>query len=180
MIRPLLPLVAIFAALPAIAQPASQSPLVGAWQLVDAVSVREDGSVHPLMMLGGRGLTGTIIYGADGWMSVQMAGASRPHVAADDPRRRDHPPERGAAIANSYYAYYGRYSVDPAEGMVRHYVTQALHPDEVGRTYERRFSMNGDTLTLTTPNSTFNGITGHNRLVWRRMPGGAPSSSQKQ
>jgi hypothetical protein len=146
-----------------------QSPLVGSWLLVKAESVRPDGTTLPLGMLGGRNQTGIVMYSADGWMSTHIAAAERPKVSRDDPAPRSHPPERGAAVANSYYGYYGRYEANPAAGTVKHYVTQALHPDEIGQEYERRFKVEGDLLTLSTPPNLVEGEQRFNRLTWRRV-----------
>lgn len=154
----------------------TRSPLVGTWQLLTFEVVRPSGETLPILFLGGRAGTGVIIYSADGWMSVQIAGAARPSVEADDPTRRDHPPERGAAVANSYYAYYGRYEIDPAARTVRHFIAQALHPDEAGRTYERRYEIEGDVLTLSAPPVQVEGEQRFARLRWRRVAAAAGGS----
>ena len=68
-----------------------------------------------------------------------------------------------------YYAYYGRYQVDAARGIVRHFIQGSLLPQEVGVTYERRFTLDGDRLSLMTAEpSIVNGEKRFNRLVFKR------------
>lgn len=166
-------------AAPSMATIQAQSPLVGSWELVKSETVRPNGESLPfIIMKGGENPTGIVMYNPDGWMSVQIGGAGRPVITKDDPDGRDYNAERAQAVVGSYYGYYGRFETDPAAGKVRHIVKQALHPDEVGQTYERRFRIEGDLLMLMTPSYEAEGEQRFNRLSWRRVKP-QPQSTRK-
>ena len=93
----------------------------------------------------------------------------------DPPARWAHQSPGDADVAerahafDRYYAYFGRYAVDPGQGVVTHYVEGSLEPSEVGVTYERRFRLEGDRLILTATPFMFMGEQRFNRLVWQRV-----------
>ena len=161
---------AIAAMLLAGAALAAPAPLTGAWTLERAAQVDADGRERPLTIVtGAAAARGLIIYSDSGWMSVQIAGGGRPiGVNQGSGTVRTYPPDAAAAVLGSYYAYYGRYTVDAAAGLVRHRITDSLHPDETGITYTRRYAVEGDTLTLETEPFDVDGDRRFNRLVWRR------------
>lgn len=168
--------IALASASAGVAQPArseaprADTPLVGSWELVKGEVVGPNGQSRPLLFIkGGENPSGLLIYSGDGWMSAQIAGANRPQNSRDNPNGRNYQPEVGAAILASYYGYYGRYEVDEAKHLVRHFVSQALHPDEIGQTYERHYEIKGDLLTLSTPSYEDEGEKRFNRLTWRRV-----------
>jgi hypothetical protein len=65
-----------------------------------------------------------------------------------------------------FLAYYGRYEVDEAAGIVRHFVTGSSYFGYRGTTQVRRYEFSGDTLTLRAK-SSFDDST--RLLVWRRI-----------
>jgi hypothetical protein len=65
-----------------------------------------------------------------------------------------------------FLAYYGRYEVDEAAGIVRHFVTGSSFFDFRGTTQIRHYEFSGDTLTLKAK-SSFDDST--RLLVWRRV-----------
>lgn len=149
---------------------AAPAPLLGAWTLERAAQVDADGRELPLTIVTGAATArGLIVYSESGWMSVQIAGGGRPvGVNQGSGTVRTYSPEAAAAVLGSYYAYFGHYTVDAAEGVVRHRITDSLHPDETGITYTRRYAVEGDTLTLETEPFTIDGDRRYNRLVWKR------------
>ena len=149
---------------------AAPAPLVGAWTLERAAQIDADGRERPLTIVtGADAARGLIVYSESGWMSVQIAGGGRPvGVNQGSGTVRTYSPEAAAAVLGSYYAYFGRYTVDAEAGVVRHRITDSLHPDETGITYTRRFTVEGDTLTLETEPFDVDGDRRFNRLVWRR------------
>lgn len=147
-----------------------QAPLVGAWSLVSATQMRADGAVAApsLIVDGSERAAGSLIYTLEGTVSVQIEGAPRPNFARSAGMPR---PDAGtgAALLETYYAYFGRYEVDPSNRKVKHFVTTSLYPGESGRTYERRYNVEGDLLTLDTAPALIDGESVFNRLVWRRL-----------
>lgn len=139
--------------------------LVGAWTLVDYSTTDLDGChvEHPL----GEGARGVLVYAADGYMSVQIASADRPHFAAEELHGGTEP-ERAAAAAG-YLAYAGRYDVG-ADGIVTHVADVSLFPNWSGRPILRRMSFRGDgllVLGIVDP-ITVHGVMRTGRLTWRR------------
>lgn len=157
------------ATVPSAQAPPDSALLVGAWSLVSATQVRADGTNAPSRIVEGAGhATGSLVYSPDGTVSVQIAGHPRPtfmrSAEATDPDAA-----AGASLLRSYYAYFGRYEVDPAKRTVRHFVTTSLLSGENGRTYERRYRLEGDELTLDTMPALVGGESVFNRLLWRRV-----------
>lgn len=145
-------------------QPRAAISVVGSWELVSLVSVRPNGEEVTDWM--GPKPRGLLMYQSDGYMSV--------HVAHDPPGRWSSSAEQAtveerAMNFDRYYAYFGRYDIDEARGIVRHLIQGSLLPQEVGVTYERRFTLDGDRLSLVTAEPDIvNGERRFNRLVWKR------------
>ena len=91
---------------------ATRRRLRGAWQLL-RIEYRgpDGGTVDPFYLPNS---TGVLIYDADGWMSVAIAGAG------------------------AYYTYAGTWDVDATGSTVIHRVTTALIAAEVGVAYRQR------------------------------------------
>lgn len=147
---------------------AEPAPIVGAWALDSGVRVYPDGHTTPLdFITDSAHATGTIVYDASGTMAVQIAGGSRP-VLPPAPPPFVESPTQARVVLGSYYAYFGRWTLDVAHGLVRHLIAQSLDPSETGQVYSRHYVIEGDRLTLETQNrdpatQTFN------RLVWHRI-----------
>jgi hypothetical protein len=67
-------------------------------------------------------------------------------------------------------AYTGTWQVDESRSTVIHQVALATLPSMVGR-QERRYTLEGDLLTLEPPERILDGIPRSARLVWRRVRG---------
>ncbi len=139
--------------------------LLGAWRLLDAVTVYPDGSTGPWYDRPGP-YTGLLIYEVTGVMSVQ--------IASERPRAKSPPAFSEMAAAeqlrylDSYYAYFGRFDVDEAASAVRHLVETSLDPTETGSIYTQEVSIEGDRLTLSTQPWRVHGELRHSRLTWAR------------
>ncbi len=139
--------------------------VVGSWRLESIATVRPNGEEVTDWM--GPKPSGLLSYQSDGYMSV--------HIVHDPPARWSYAsPEQAsvderATAFDRYYAYFGRYEIDAARGIVKHFVQGSLQPNEVGVTYERRFALDGDRLLLTATPFTFKGEQRFNRLVWQRV-----------
>jgi Lipocalin-like domain len=134
--------------------------LVGAWRELGREFVSGDGSVRADIPR-----TSQIMYTPDGFMGVVNTPAKRKRVSAgSNPMSLDgiDAAERAAA-AEGVVAYTGRYEVKGE--LVHHTIYSALNPNLPGSTQERRATLAGDELTLSTlPDAKGN----YFRIRWRR------------
>lgn len=138
-------------------------PLVGRWELV---SYALDDGRRPL----GDAPTGTLLYTADGYMSVHMSGADRPRFGTRTAAEGD-PPDLVAA-GSTYVGYCGRY--EWLGDRVAHRVTVSFFPDYVGAELIREAELDGDLLTLRAyPPS----VRATPVLVWRRVTAAADGTA---
>jgi hypothetical protein len=130
------------------------SPFLGAWLLVSQDTVYPDGSSVPSR---GEHPAGIIMYDASGYMAVQLM--------RTDEHARDYTDLTSFRTAmDGYHAYFGRYEVDEAAQIVRHFVEGSGYFEYRGTTQVRHYHFEGDTLTLQAQADD-----GTRRvLVWRR------------
>lgn len=125
----------------------------------------------------GRHPTGAIVYSASGHMSVQFMRDPRPVTAASadaDAARlagarpfANLPADQLRDLLEGYYAYFGRYQLNPAGDSIAHYVETNLRPTEVGVTYRRAVHLDGDRLFISL-HATEDGVPRHRVLTWQR------------
>jgi len=142
-----------------------QPTVVGNWQLVAVETLRPGGEVSTAWM--GARPVGLITYQSNGLMAVQIMRDPKPTFAGGS--RLSATPDELKQAFFGYYAYWGRYSVDGADGSVTHQLTSSLLPEEVGVTYKRFFKIEGPRLVLTTAPFSYGGQMLVNRLTWERM-----------
>jgi hypothetical protein len=140
----------------------STNDLVGAWELVSMENHGRDGQVS---FPWGRGVSGRLIYTADGWMSAFVAKLDRPSFSAGDLFGGS--TEELVNAARSWISYCGRYTYQ--DGVVTHHVELSFFPNWVGDDQRRYVEMSDQTLTLTTPPIMQNGENRVAKLVWRRL-----------
>lgn len=120
----------------------------GAWRLVSVQTVRANGEViYPFY---GKHPEGILIYDASGWMSVQIVSDPIPTMPAADSRDTflaGSAADKVKAI-DGYYAYYGTWTVDASALTVTHHIRQSLYPGERGKDFVRKFTFEGNRLTL--------------------------------
>lgn len=140
--------------------------IVGAWRLV-SVEGQPPGLPgfydHP---------TGLIVYDSAGTMSVQIAnrGGRRRFaggLAAGTQAEK-------AAAFDSYFSYYGTYTVDDAAGTVTHDVQDSSYPDLRGRRHVRWVEFQGKDRMVLIPREDGKGGTvvrkdATYRLYWERV-----------
>ncbi len=56
--------------------------------------------------------------------------------------------EQARTIIDTYDAYFGDYTIDRENQVITHVVTGNLRPEKIGKTYNRKFQLKGDTLLL--------------------------------
>ena len=142
--------------------------LAGPWQLVSVETVGPHGEVtYPYY---GKHPEGLLIYDRSGWMSVQIVSDPKPVIPNSDSRAGilAASPEEKARALEGYYAYFGTWTVDPSGPTVTHHLRQSLYPGERGEDFVRRFSFDGQRLTLVAKVHEA-GEDHQRRLVWARI-----------
>jgi hypothetical protein len=125
---------------PAIAAAQGPTPIAGVWRFQNEVDTRPDGSV--VQILPADGWDGYAIYTTDGFVSINIMPKGRKwklKTATLKELRRTL--EDGSA-------YFGRYKIDPAAGTVTHLVQTSVEPEYEKKNLVRRYTISGDTLTL--------------------------------
>ena len=138
--------------------------LAGSWKLLSFHIQDSKGQTsYPF----GREARGRLIYEADGRMAVQIMDPRRPAFNSDDPLVTSEAEVRAAF--GGYVAYYGTYSVNPAEQTIIHHLEAALLPNWVGTDQHRHYEFDGKVLTLK-GGLLLGGVQGSVSLVWERLP----------
>ena len=141
----------------------ADSELVGTWALVATEWRRADGRhANPF----GAGAVGVLTYDAAGNMAAQVMRAERP-TAPDG-----HSTSMEAAMASAfagYIGYFGTYEIDRARGVVVHTVIGSAYPLWVGGTHNRRFSVEGNRLTLCDSVLATDGTAVEASTIWQRI-----------
>lgn len=162
--RGLLDIAASFGLLAAVSSvPAARAEtgegIVGAWSLVSFNIDEGNGKEKPRF---GMDPVGYLIYSADSRMAAVLAGTRRPQLRAPSGSSTSEA-SRSEALLN-FLAYAGRYEV--RGDRVFHHVEVSVFTDLMGTTLERRFKIEGDTLTIHTLPPEIWGTS--NVLVWKR------------
>ena len=105
---------------------------------------------------------GYLIYDATGYMAVTLMQPDREPYADDVPT-----PEEALAQLGSYTSYFGRYSVNEAEGFVTHHLEGSLNPRGTGADYQRYYALEGSQLTLQPPAGESGA---RSYITWERLP----------
>ncbi len=135
-----------------------QSPFIGTWLLVSQHTVFPDGSARPSR---GEGATGILMYDRAGYMAVQLMRTDGHATDLHDLRDFE-------TAMQGYHGYFGRYEVDEAAQVVRHFVEGSGYFAYRGTTQIRHYQFDGDQLTLQA--QAADGTT--RVLVWRRASSG--------
>ncbi len=142
--------------------------LAGAWRLVSVETTRPNGEViYPFY---GKHPEGLLIYDRSGWMSVQIVSDPKPAVPSSSSREgflAATPAEKTVAI-DGYYSYFGTWTVDASGSTVTHHIQQSLYPGERGEDGIRRFTTDGNRLTLVAKAHEL-GEDHERKLVWERI-----------
>jgi hypothetical protein len=110
---------------------------------------------------------GRIMYDGKGNMAVVMAASHRKHLDAPDKVRMS--PLDKAEAFDTFEAYFGRYHVDAARGVVTHKIDGALFPNWSGIEQKRFFTLGADRLELRTPPIPYGGVTATVVVAWERI-----------
>lgn len=136
--------------------------LEGTWTLLSVEFRLEDGTIkHPW----GSEVAGQVIYGSDGYMAGSFMKKGR--SAFKDADVMAGKADEFEAAMKSYVGYAGAYSIE--DNRVVHHASVSLFPNWTNTDIERFFTIDGNTLTLSTPPLVFGGIQGSAALVWKKM-----------
>jgi hypothetical protein len=153
----------------AFAQPRDEAiskKLAGAWRLVSVSNT--DATFH----LAYDRPTGLIMYDPSGWMSVQIAvKGDRKHFVNGIASGTT---EEKAAAFDSYFSYYGTYTLDLKAQTITHHLVDHSYPGRGGVNNVRWFEFQGDDRLLLTPMEDGKGgvIDRKNatyKLLWERI-----------
>lgn len=142
----------------------SANRFVGAWRLLSFEVRTSSGEVsYPL----GRDAVGLLLYDPQGHMAVSVMRAGRAHFKTGEIWEiwAGNSEEKLAAF-ESYNSYSGRYEVK--DDKVIHHVELSLFPNWIGESQERYFEFAGDRLTLSTPDTTADGMERTWIAIWER------------
>ena len=121
--------------------------IVGVWRLVHSINITSEGKTeYPF----GKDAIGYIYYSRSGIMAVQISRKSRTSDPSD--------------LLHEYLAYFGRYEIDTERQVVRHVVEGELLPGVHSETLERRYSFEGDLMSLKPVDGT------NREILWQRVP----------
>jgi len=155
--------------------PQGREQLLGTWRLKSITRITPQGpEADPFY---GDHCSGLLIYDPAGWMSVQIAGATRPslptpelRVPTLDPRAPNsgQDAERASTLFNSYYAYFGTWTYDATRRTVRHSIVSSLYPGEQGLTYSQEVRLRGSQMIFTVRSRNAQGETQQVK-IWERV-----------
>ena len=152
-------------------RPSERQTLIGVWELVSLQDHRPNGDALDWM---GKKPSGTLIYSADGHMSVQIMRDPHPVVAASmwSSDGRDLLPSASASeirdAYGGYYAYFGTWEIDEAARTVTHHIRGSMRAVEVGEDYVRPYEFSGEYLRLRSTVSPVSGEKQFRVITWRR------------
>jgi hypothetical protein len=143
-------------------------PLIGAWTLIDAMTVQKDGQ-SGLYDGFPKPYSGLIVYDPTGMMAVQIA-RGRPPLP-DNRDVNNLTVDQRLANFEGFVAYYGRYEFDPEESIVTHFVSSHLDPSRIGNgsVLRRKVVLVGDVVTLTTIPQATSKTGSYSVLSWRKV-----------
>jgi Lipocalin-like domain len=139
--------------------------LIGGWTLLSFTGKTPSGRTFFPM---GAGVSGRLVYSANGQVSVNLMEADRPRA---DPTTRMALLDDAAAapLARTYLAYAGPFSVDESSGIVTHNFELCLDPARVGTLQDRHVVFHGDDeLELSVPSYQGERFEASLSLLWRR------------
>ena len=122
--------------------------IVGAWQLVYSVISDVNGKKeYPF----GEDAIGYVCYSDTGIMAVQISRKIRTEV------------KDASGFKHDYLAYFGRYEVDTAKQVVRHFVEGELFPGDHPAVLERKYRFEGDLMSLRPVDRS------NQEILWQRV-----------
>lgn len=121
--------------------------LIGTWRVVEFADVDKDGKwvywfgEHP---------RGYFVYDATGHVHIQIMKVPplKPFPEANTDEGKPPTAEHALAAYNSFFAYFGTYTVDETKHVVTHHIEGSVYPDYVDKEGPRPFKLQGDRLEI--------------------------------
>ena len=145
--------------------PRARARILGAWQLESRMVRNAKGDVLLDPVLGMQPL-GRLFYDASGHMMLQMMRQQRAQAISVPSNRHDADNPR---IVLGYDSYFGTFQVNESAGTITHHVEGSLFPEDLGKDFQRRFSIDGDTFTLSFTSKSAEGSDVTRTLRFRRL-----------
>jgi Lipocalin-like domain len=148
----------------------TRQQLIGAWRLMSIEYSDSSGQIaDPFYQANS---TGLIVYDSSGWISVHISAPHRrafkvPASRSASATAQDAPLK--AAAFETYYAYFGTWSLDETSSVVTHHVESSLIPAETGLHYAQKAAIEGNRLIFTVCTTT-RGEQSVRRKIWERVP----------
>jgi len=141
------------------AEPSTLHQFAGAWSLTKTERRNAEGEILSQLT---EDRLGYLIYDTAGYMGVTIMRPDRLPYAEGGPSA-----DEALAQFGSYTSYFGRFTVNQAEGVVTHHLEGSLNPSAAGSDYERFYAFTENSLTLQPPpredgSKAF--------LTWERLP----------
>lgn len=138
------------------------SDLIGTWRLVAWENRDEDGTTEPAF---GAGVSGYLIYTAQGYVAAHLMAAGRRPFASPDVTAAT--PEEACAALQTCLSYAGRFSL--SDNRLSHHVDVCTFPNWVGTTLERVVELQDNRLVISTARAPFRGRMKVSMLAWERL-----------
>ena len=145
--------------------PGARSQILGAWQL-ELRTVRDANGEMLLDPVLGKQPLGRLVYDASSHMALQMMRQPRAQAISVPPNPRD---SNNPRIVLGYDSYFGTFQVNAAAGTITHHVEGSLFPEDLGKDFQRSFSIEGDTFTLSFTSKSPEGSDVTRTLRFRRL-----------
>ena len=138
--------------------------LSGAWKLITFEFRRNNGvAIYPF----GETAQGSILYTRSGRYSAQLMRHDRPRFAIPD-QMQGAVKEIEAAFKGCI-SYFGSYELDIENKLITHHVEGSIFPNMEGTKQIRKYELDGDFMTLTTPPFKLDGEKAVGILRWKRI-----------
>ncbi len=146
------------------------NPLLGTWKLISITAIFLDGNVEKDTF--GKNPIGYITYTIEGKMMVMFSKSERQLLSGNSASPltaaiHSVPIEERAQAFSSFNSYAGSYNIDGNK--VIHHVEIASVPNRIGKSLTRNFKIDGNRVTLHTPQSKSDDISKKFELIWERV-----------
>src|SRR5579863_2209871 len=142
--------------------------LVGTWKLLSASSTTSGGERGDTPY--GPNPVGLLTYTGDGRVTAMISYGGRKSLSFGGGTV-----EEQAEAFKTFLAYAGRYTLSGDK--VTHHIEVSSIPNYMGKDLVRRIEFEGDQIVLVTPPTPVNGKIQTVKLIWQRLPVGAPAAS---
>jgi len=139
--------------------------VVGTWQLMSREDRTLDGGVRVDPGLGADPIA-LLIYDRNGNFAAQFMKRDR---SRDSPADSDSAGSNNSRARGGYDAYFGKYTVDDADGTVTQRLDGALSPENVGLVLTRTMQVRNGELTIQLETTAGDGERIIRTLRWRRV-----------